>query len=357
MSYTRPNRDENFIGFNPVHWYGQVEDRNDPLEMGRVRVRIFTWHSLDENQAPTELLPWALPQNALNGSSTYSPPKLNDIVTGYFIDGAAGQTPIVTGVLPGINLELKPIPPGEPKPPPGVVTQAEDTPSNAPLARGVVENSIIAKTNADVVHVCDISLQIKQLGGWLRVKFGWIAKKIREGIEAIIRALGFDPSGEASALISFLKSVARTIKFINDIIEEILAWREIIFEIARLARAIIDWILNLPAKLLNLLKECLSNLYAAIAGAFTDILSVGLSQSGINAEEITSTINDITNGAQLLVKQTTDLASTPAQLVGILTGPADANSLAKVEEYIASQATGTTQYTDNNFKKSETRTV
>ncbi len=357
MSYTRPNRDENFIGFNPVHWYGQVEDRNDPLEMGRVRVRIFTWHSLDKNQAPTELLPWASPQNALNGSSTYSPPKLNDIVTGYFIDGAAGQTPIVTGVLPGINLELKPIPPGEPKPPPGVVTQAEDTPSNAPLARGVVENSIIAKTNADVVHVCDISLQVKQVTGWIRVKFGQVVNAIREGIRAILKALGFDPTGEASAAVSFLKKIASFIKYINDILEEVLQWREIIFEVARIARAIIDWILNLPAKLLKLLRECLSNLYSSIAGAFTDILSLGASGAGAGIGEITSAINDITTGAQLLVKQTTDLASTPAQLVGILTGPADANSLAKVEEYIASQATGTTQYTDNNFKKSETRTV
>jgi hypothetical protein len=351
------NKDENFIGFNPVNWYGQVEDRDDPLKMGRLKVRIFGWHSLDKNQAPTELLPWAQAQISLNGPGAYAAPRLNEIVTGYFIDGVAGQTPIVTGVIPGINLELKTTPPGEPKPPEGVVVQAEDTPSIAPLARGVVVNSIIAKTNADVVHVCDISLQVKQVTGWIRVKFGQVVDAIRKGIRAILAALGFDPTGEASAAISFLKKIASYIKFINDIIEEVLNWREIIFEVARLARAIIDWILNLPAKLLELLRDCLSNLYAAIAGGFTEILSLGLGGAGSSASEISSAINDITNGAQLLVQQTTDLASTPTQLVGILTGPADSNSLAKVNEYIASQTTSTTQYTDNNFKKSETRTV
>lgn len=348
------NRDENFIGTNPVNWYGQVEDRDDPLKIGRLKVRIFGWHSLDKNQAPTELLPWAQAQISLNGPGAYAAPRLNEIVTGYFIDGVGGQIPIVTGVIPGVNLELAPIKPGQPRPPSDVVIQEQDTPSIAPLARGVVQNSIIAKTNADVVHVCDISLQVKQVTGWIRVKFGWIVKKIREGIEAIVRALGFDRTGEASALISFLKSVARTIKWINGVIGEILAWREVIFEVARLARTIVDWILNLPAKLLKLLSECLANLYAAIAGGFTDILSLGLSSSGVSVDEVSSAINDITNGAQLLLKQTTDLVTTPVQLVGILTGPADSSNLAVVEDYIASQVTNTTQYTDNNFSKENT---
>lgn len=348
------NKNDNFIGFNPVNWYGRVEDRNDPLKMGRLKVRIFGWHNLDNNLAPTELLPWAQVQLAINGPTTAIGPRLNEIVTGYFVDGVGGQMPMVTGVIPGINLELAPTRPGQPKPPSDVVTQAVDTPSTPPLARGVVANSIIAKTNADVVHVCDISLQVRQVTGWIRVKFGWIVEQIRKGIKAILAVLGFDRTGEASALISFLKSVARTIKWINGVIGEILAWREVIFEVARLARAIVDWILNLPAKLLKLLSECLANLYAAIAGGFTDILSLGLSSSGISVSEVSSAINDITNGAQLLLNQTTDLVTTPVQLVGVLTGPTDSSNLAVVEDYIASQVISTTQYTDNNFSKENT---
>ena len=38
---------------------GVVEDRMDPLEMGRVRVRILGKHSPNLSEIPTESLPWA----------------------------------------------------------------------------------------------------------------------------------------------------------------------------------------------------------------------------------------------------------------------------------------------------------
>lgn len=355
------NRDENFIGFNPVNWYGQVEDRNDPLKLGRLRVRIFGWHSLDKNQAPTNLLPWAQVQLSPNGPKTFSGPKVNEWVTGYFIDGTGGQFPIITGVIPGINLELQPTPEGAPKPMPGVVQESADTPSIGPLARGVVTNSIIAKTNADIVHVCDISLQVKQVVGWIRVKFGKVIQEIREGIRALIRLLGGDATGEIAAAVAFLKKIAAFIKFINDILEEVIYWRDVILEVARIARAIIEWILKLPEKLLKLLRDCLGNLYKAIAGGFLEILSIGLTSlgeefgySGDLGADLKNAVNDITTGSQLLIDQVTNLASTPAQLVGALTGPPDAQSLAKVEEYIKTNTVDNKQFTDNNFSKNNT---
>ena len=49
------NRD----GFN---WFiGVVEDRDDPEMMGRVKVRIFGYHSDDKILLPTSDLPWAIP--------------------------------------------------------------------------------------------------------------------------------------------------------------------------------------------------------------------------------------------------------------------------------------------------------
>ena len=39
----------NFAGLNGfVWWVGEIEDRVDPLNMGRVRVRIFGWHTRSE---------------------------------------------------------------------------------------------------------------------------------------------------------------------------------------------------------------------------------------------------------------------------------------------------------------------
>lgn len=36
---------QEFFGFNPVMWMGVVEDNEDPLKLGRLRVRIFGWHT------------------------------------------------------------------------------------------------------------------------------------------------------------------------------------------------------------------------------------------------------------------------------------------------------------------------
>ena len=44
-----------------VWWQGVVEDRHDPLYLGRCKVRILGWHSEDKNDMPTVSLPWAYP--------------------------------------------------------------------------------------------------------------------------------------------------------------------------------------------------------------------------------------------------------------------------------------------------------
>lgn len=92
-------------------WEGIVEDRDDPLQMGRVRVRIFGYHSANLNEVPTNGLPWAsilLPTtNASNSGIGHSPTGmvLGTRVVGYFIDGKEGQQPIIFGVLTQVHLE------------------------------------------------------------------------------------------------------------------------------------------------------------------------------------------------------------------------------------------------------------
>ena len=50
-------------------WYGVVEDRDDPLRMGRCRVRILGYHVDDTEMLPTEDLPWAIPIMPINSAS------------------------------------------------------------------------------------------------------------------------------------------------------------------------------------------------------------------------------------------------------------------------------------------------
>lgn len=93
---------KDFIGLDGFNWwFGVVENRNDPLLLGRCQVRIFGTHSANLVDIPSEDLPWALPVQSLN-NQTFSTPKEGDYVFGFFIDGSYAQQPVMVGIVPGI---------------------------------------------------------------------------------------------------------------------------------------------------------------------------------------------------------------------------------------------------------------
>ena len=104
---------EDFMGKNGfVWWTGVVEELSDPLKIGRVRVRIFGFHSPDKTVLPTENLPWAIPLQpitsaAISGVGT-SPTGLvaGSWVMGFFRDGRNAQDPVVMGSFAGIPQDV-----------------------------------------------------------------------------------------------------------------------------------------------------------------------------------------------------------------------------------------------------------
>ena len=93
------------------HFIGVVEDRNDPLNIGRVRVRCFGVHTDNKSDIPTDALPWAMPVMPYHSASIsgigQSPtgPVEGSWVFGLFIDGQEMQQPIVLGTMVGIPKE------------------------------------------------------------------------------------------------------------------------------------------------------------------------------------------------------------------------------------------------------------
>jgi hypothetical protein len=95
------------VGEQFVWWYGVVEDRGDPLQLGRVRVRCYGWHTDNKNELPTVDLPWAQPIQDITSSA------MGDVgrsatgivegtwVVGFFADGEEGQRPVVMGTMGG----------------------------------------------------------------------------------------------------------------------------------------------------------------------------------------------------------------------------------------------------------------
>ena len=89
-------------------WVGVVEDRKDPLKLGRVKVRILGYHFADLQTLPTEDLPWAMPMqpilSAANSGVGDAPvgPVEGTWCIGFFADGADCQQPIVMGTIGAI---------------------------------------------------------------------------------------------------------------------------------------------------------------------------------------------------------------------------------------------------------------
>lgn len=93
----------NFIGKDGFFWWlGVVEGRDDPLNLGRVQVRLFGHHTDNLNELPVSDLPWALPAVSPNSTMLNASPIVGDYVFGFFTDGQASQAPIILGVFPGV---------------------------------------------------------------------------------------------------------------------------------------------------------------------------------------------------------------------------------------------------------------
>ncbi len=100
---------ENYFGKNGFVWFiGVVEDRQDPEQMGRVRVRALGHHSPQKTDIPTEHLPWSTvmaptTNPSMDGMGS-TPPFLleGSWVTGFFLDSFR-QESVIVGSLPGFN--------------------------------------------------------------------------------------------------------------------------------------------------------------------------------------------------------------------------------------------------------------
>lgn len=95
------------VGEEGFRWFvGRVEDREDPLKQGRVRVRAFSIHG-DKVEVPTDTLPWAtilMPgysssANQVGVSATGL--QVGSTVVGFFMDGNEATMPIIFGIMPG----------------------------------------------------------------------------------------------------------------------------------------------------------------------------------------------------------------------------------------------------------------
>ena len=97
-----------FMGHDGFTWFvGVVEDRIDPLQLGRVRIRCLGFHSESYDDIATADLPWAHVMHPVTDPSMQGLGNTPSFITegswivGFFRDNEF-QQPVVMGTLPGI---------------------------------------------------------------------------------------------------------------------------------------------------------------------------------------------------------------------------------------------------------------
>jgi len=128
-------------------WFtGVVEDRNDPERLGRVRVRIFSYHTEDKSKIPTNDLHWShiiypVTTPSMDGMG-HTPSFLveGSQVFGFFRDPDAFQEPMILGSIPGVASRSANTSKGF-NDPNGVYPSITGEPDTNRLARGVYHDS------------------------------------------------------------------------------------------------------------------------------------------------------------------------------------------------------------------------
>lgn len=93
-----------------VRWFVAVATNNlDPLQLGRVQVRIYGIHSRNVTEIPNDSLPWATVLQPTTSGGTSGIGMMPQIlpgaqVFGMFLDGKASQVPCILGVMPKIEI-------------------------------------------------------------------------------------------------------------------------------------------------------------------------------------------------------------------------------------------------------------
>lgn len=96
---------QDYYGDQSRWFIGIVKDIQDPLELGRIRVRIYGIHPDKTTDAEDDDLPWAqvvvpITEGGSSGIGTNIGIKLQSQVYGIFLDGKDSQLPLVLGSIP-----------------------------------------------------------------------------------------------------------------------------------------------------------------------------------------------------------------------------------------------------------------
>ena len=351
---------KDFYGKNGfVWWTGVVEDRDDPMKLGSVRVRIIGIHSDDKSLVPTKSLPWAQVIQPTTGAGTTSGPREGDWVFGFFQDGDYAQIPVVLGVFPGIeSVQSQTI---------YRTVQAQRGPSNMPrpsqfdravgeattsrMSRGVLKGTLTEQLNNSLASSCDINEQVKAGIAWARLKNTTIMVAITSALKALTKTKGGDPTGLVKMAIDTLKKIASFLRYIQGILQQVQDWVFVGIEYARMARAVFDYVMSLPARLQAFLRNCLEKVISGIIAVVSELFSTSGLDFGISelTTQFSTTVGELRNTA----REFGETVALPGQFIEAIVNPSSLEDQAKADQLL----TGFIDSNNQNAEKIHTEVV
>ena len=245
----------------------------------------------------------------------------------------------------------------------------QSTPS---LSRGNLNNSAIALLNGNLEHACDFkfmfTLNFSTLGlinpveaiqkalknaklkatNRMRSLLKDAAQLFRKAIDAVLKVLSYDPSGQLSLYFQLGKDVIRkvneAIEFVAEKVEEVMEWIFFAQQIIQLT----NWIMSLPDKLKKLLATCLSNFTNSLKQVANTISSIPDQIANMTQAEITKIANQFAESAQLVASAAEGALNTTNDSMpdAVYLALTDAGNTSAIETQIASDSATTTSVTD-----------
>jgi hypothetical protein len=193
-----------------------------------------------------------------------------------------------------------------------------------------MEGTIVDKNNKDRSHVCDVSAEVSQLMGYVKLAFGTIIEALRNFIKSITNSLGADPSGISRVIIRFAQEVQAGIKKLGMIMSEIQEVKNTILDVVAKARQMLDYILSLPEKTLVFIRSCTGTLIGSITAPLDDLVNIQGSIEGTEIEEVLEGLRGITEASIDVAGQALDIASSPIQAIDVFLSPSSSMSSSDV---------------------------
>jgi len=194
------------------------------------------------------------------------------------------------------------------------------TPSIHASARGKIIGTSTHYTNTRRTHVCGFIDEMRK-NVYLQEFIKVTASYIREGIRAVMKALGFtDKTGFFAGIMVELRRIQRFLQQVQYYLKKVLDFQKYVLAYIVKIRAIIQWIISLPAKLLKLLAECLVKFLKLIKNIFTDFLTeLGTGSDPTGAADLIKETRNTVNEAVTTVKAATAVAVGAVTIAGYAT--------------------------------------